>query len=268
VTSLHYDLLASSKPGAATIVLSAGLGGASSFWRPQIAALRQYFQVLLYDHRGTGANKGELPDPYYIRMMADDVLEILDQAGLRKCHFMGHALGGLVGLDLALRTPSPLSSLILVNAWAKVDSHTKRCFSARMALLSHVGPEAYVRAQPIFLYPATWLSQNHDVVAREEAHGIAHFQGTPILAKRLSALLAFDVSDRLGDVKVPTLVAASRDDILVPYIASEELASAIPGAKLWLTQEGGHACTVTDSASFNQAAIDYLQMVERGRKVA
>jgi aminoacrylate hydrolase len=258
VNSLQYEILGSSKQGAATIVLSAGLGGAGAFWQPQIAALREHVQVLLYDHRGTGSNRCELQEPYSIRMMADDVLEILDKAGLHQCHFMGHALGGLVGLDLALRTPSPLSSLILVNAWAKVDNHTKRCFTARTALLSHVGPEAYVRAQPIFLYPASWLSQHEDAIVREEAHGIAHFQGAHNLMTRLAALLAFDVSYRLGDIPVPTLVAASRDDILVPYTASEALAAAIPGAKLWLTAEGGHACTVTDPAPFNQAAIDFL----------
>jgi aminoacrylate hydrolase len=256
---LHYEILGKSEAEKPTIVLSAGLGGAGAFWKPQIAALSENFQVLLYDHRGTGANTCTLPSPYSISAMADDVLEILDKAGLSKCHFMGHALGGLVGLDLALRAPERLASLILVNAWGKVDSHTKRCFAARTALLNHIGAEAYVRAQPIFLYPAAWLSQNEAAIAQEEAHGIAHFQGQDTLMKRLGALLAFDVSERLADIHVPTLVAAARDDVLVPYLASEKLAAGIPGAQLWITAEGGHACSVTDPTPFNEAVLNFLQ---------
>ena len=253
---MRYTL--SGRPDGATVVLSAGLGGSAGFWQPQMAALEARFRVLAYDHRGTGANAGPLPDGYTIGHMAGDVLEILDEAGIARAHLLGHALGGLVGLDLALRRPERLASLVLVNAWAKTDSHTRRCFAARLALLQHAGPEAYVRAQPIFLYPAAWMSRNEERLARDDAHGIAHFQGTDTLLKRIGALEAFDVAGRLAEVAVPTLVAASRDDILVPYTCSETLAAGIPGAKLFMVAEGGHGFSVTDPAPFNAALLDFL----------
>jgi aminoacrylate hydrolase len=176
---------------------------------------------------------------------------------------MGHALGGLIGMELALRAPSRVSSLILVNAWQTASSHTRRCFAARLALLERSGLEAYVQAQPIFLYPAAWLMRHEDRVAREVAHGIAHFQGVENLMRRIGALLAFDVSARLGEIGVPTLVAGTRDDVLVPYLCSEALASGIPGATLWLAAEGGHASTVTDPDGFNLALLRFLdEMVD------
>ena len=190
--------------------------------------------------------------------MAEDVVEVLDSAGIASCHFAGHALGGLVGLELARRAPSRLNSLVLVNAWAHVDSHTRRCFDARLALLKHVGVEAYVRAQPIFLYPAAWLSEHEDVVAREEAAGIAHFQGKDNLLKRLSALLAFDATPDLAAIQTPAFIAASRDDVLVPFTRSQQLADRLPNATLWLTAEGGHGFTVTDPAPFNAAMLTFL----------
>jgi aminoacrylate hydrolase len=252
---VKYESFGRARGEAPTIVLSAGLGGLGAFWQPQFAMLSERFHVIAYDQRGTGANKGALPDGYSIAAMADDVLGILDLAGVEQCYFMGHALGGLIGLELALRAPSRLSGLILVNAWQAVSSHTRRCFAARLTLLERSGPEAYVEAQPIFLYPAAWLMRHEDHVAREVAHGLAHFQGADTLLKRIGALLAFDVSARLGEISVPTFVAGTRDDVLVPYLCSEALASGIPGAKLWLAAEGGHASTVTDPDSFNAALL-------------
>ena len=213
-------------------MLSAGLGGLGHFWRPQIEALTARHRVIVYDQRGTGANAGELPDDYSIAHMADDVVAVLDDAGVPSCHFVGHALGGLVGLELARRNPSRLASLVLVNAWVRVDSHKRRCFDARTALLKHVGVEAYV---PIFLYPAPWLSEHEDAIRKEEAMGIAHFQGADNLLKRLSALLAFDIRSDLDGIFIPAFIAASHDDILVPFTRSQQLADGLPNGTLWLT---------------------------------
>jgi aminoacrylate hydrolase len=139
---VHYEAVGRDKTEAPTIILSAGLGGLGAYWRPQIAALADRFHVILYDQRGTGANAGPLPTPYSISAMADDVFAVADDAGAERLHFMGHALGGLIGIEAALSKPNRLASLILVNAWDKLSSHTRRCFDARLGLLDHVGPEA------------------------------------------------------------------------------------------------------------------------------
>lgn len=261
---MHYVIYGRTKETAPTILLSAGLGGLGAYWKPQLAALGEQYRVIVYDHRGTGANWEELPTQYAIANMTDDVLEILDLAGVRRCHFVGHALGGLVGIDLALRTPGRLSSLVLVNAWAKVDTHTQRCFDIRTALLEHGGAKAYLRAQPIFLYPAPWLSRHAERVTQEEAEGARHFQGIHNLHARLGALLAFDAEMRLSEIQVPTMVAAARDDVLVPYTRSEDLAGAIPASRLALSTEGGHAHSVTDPERFNADLIGFLEMAAHG----
>lgn len=262
---MHYVIHGRCEETAPTILMSAGLGGLGSYWKPQIDALGAQYRVVVYDHRGTGKNWEELSAEYTIADMADDVLDVLDRAGVRRCHFVGHALGGLVGIDLALRAAGRLSSLVLVNAWAKVDAHTRRCFDARTALLKHGGPEAYLRAQPIFLYPAPWLSQHPERVAREQAEGVRHFQGSHNLHARLGALLAFDAEARLGEIQVPTLVAASRDDVLVPYTRSEDLARAIPASRLALAAEGGHAHSATGPDRFNADLTDFLRKVIHAR---
>ena len=246
------------RPGAAAVVLSAGLGGAAAFWAPQRAALERHFRVVAFDQRGTGRNAEELPDGYTIGHMADDVAAVLDEAGIDRAHLLGHALGGLVGLELARRHPSRLDRLVLVNAWARVEPHSERCFDIRLGILASQGPAAYVAAQPLFLHTAPYMAANFARIDAEIAHGTAHFQGEGNLRRRIAALRAFDARADLARIAAPSLVAASRDDLLVPWTASEALAAGLPDATLWIAETGGHAFTVERPEPFNRAVIDFL----------
>lgn len=256
---MTFDVHESARPGAETVLLSAGLGGAAGYWVPQLAALRARYRVVAYDQAGTGRKRStELPVGYSIASMADEVLEVLDATDTASCHFVGHALGGLVGMDLASRALGRLRSLTVVNGWAKADAHTRRCFEVRLALLKHVGPEAYVRAQPIFLYPAGWLAEHAARMEQEDVHALAGFQGANNLMRRVEALLRFDATPHLGALRLPVLLAAARDDILVPFTQSEHLAAAIAGAALQVAPSGGHGMNVTEPETFNATLLDFL----------
>lgn len=245
--------------GREAVVLSAGLGGAAAFWAPQRAALEKHFRVVAFDQRGTGRNTEVLPDGYSIGHMADDVVAVLDAAGIESAHLLGHALGGLVGLEIARRHPARLGRLVAVNAWARVDRHSERCFDIRLGILHAQGPAAYVAAQPLFLHTAPYMSAHHERILAEVAHGTAHFQGAGNLLKRIGALRAFDVRGDLSRITAPVLVAASRDDLLVPWTASQALADGLPDAVFWLTPEGGHAFTVERPEVFNPVLLDFLR---------
>lgn len=252
---MNYEVTGS---GAEAVLLSAGLGGAAAFWTPQRAALEEKYRVVGFDQRGTGRNPGPLPEGYTIGHMADDVVEVLDAAGIERAHFLGHAVGGLVGLDLARRYPDRLGRLVLVNSWARVDRHTERCFDIRIGILHAQGVGAYVAAQPLFLHTAPYLSAHHEKILAEIAHGTAHFQGAENLLKRIGAGRGFDARADLARIMAPTLVAASRDDLLVPWTASEALGQGLPHAELWVTPEGGHAFSVEQPAAFNAKLMDFL----------
>lgn len=258
MTSLHHEVHGPSD-AAATVLLSSGLGGSAGFWQPQLGALiAAGHRVIAYDQRGTGRSPGALPDAYAIADMANDVREILDATNTAQCHFAGHALGGLVGLQLALDTPSRIASLVLVNAWSKPNPHSARCFDARLALLGACGARAYVEAQPIFLYPAAWCAAHAKRVADEVDHAFAHFPGEHTMRTRIAALRAFDIDARLADITAPTLVAAAKDDVLVPWTCSLRLADGLPNATLNLMAHGGHAHSVTEADAFNSTLLAFL----------
>jgi aminoacrylate hydrolase len=249
-----------SGPGAPTVLLSSGLGGTAGYWAPQLAALKARYRVVTYDQAGTGRNKRDLPGDHSIAAMADEILAVLDATKTDKVHVVGHALGGLAALDLAVRHPGRVRSLTVVNGWARVHAHTKRCFELRLMLLKHEGPAAYVKAQPIFLYPADWLAKNAERAAQEEAHGLAGFQGADTLRRRIAALLAFDATPHLATLRTPTLISAARDDVLVPCSMSEQLAAAIPGATLDMAPWGAHAINVTEPDAFNAMLLGFLDL--------
>src|ERR1700712_5385721 len=88
---------------APVLLLSAGLGGLASYWTPQLQAYAAGHRVILLDHRGTGRNRDTLRDGLTIADMAKDALGVLDQLGVTRCRFVGHAIGGRSGLPWQLR---------------------------------------------------------------------------------------------------------------------------------------------------------------------
>jgi aminoacrylate hydrolase len=241
------------------VILSAGLGGSGAYWRPNLAALARDHRVILYDHRGTGRSDRTLPAAHMVEDMAEDVIVLMNGLGLPSAHLIGHAAGGLIGLMLALRAPERLSSLVVVNGWTRLDPHFARCFEARLALLRDTGPRAYLRAQPIFIYPATWSSEHRNELDAELDDQLAHFQGSENLEKRVAALQAFYLDDRLGEIGTPLLALAAKDDMLVPWTCTPAYADRIPTASTRLMDWGGHACNVTDPDGFNRLVLEFLR---------
>jgi len=70
---------------------------------------------------------------------------------------------------------------------------------------------------------------------------------------------SFDALDRIGAVKVPTLVLVGDQDILTPPWFARELAAAIPGAKLQILEGGGHGFFWEIPEKVNEAVITFLK---------
>ncbi len=234
------------------LILSPGLGGAGSYWAPNLAALSSRHRVLVYDHRGTGRSGSLADGPASIAAMAADLVALMDELKIQGPAFVGHAIGGLIGLELG----RVLAKRVIVNGWPRLDPHTERCFDVRLDLLRSSGPEAYVRSQPIFLYPAGWSSMNSGMLDIEAEHQLERLPPVETLEKRIAAARAFEL--RPGPA-CPTLLVAATDDMLVPAHCSELLAGELANAAVERLSWGGHACNVTDPDAFNALVLEFLR---------
>ncbi|OYY90188.1 MAG: pyrimidine utilization protein D [Sphingomonas sp. 28-66-16] len=253
---LYYE--AHGPDDAPPLILSSGLGGSASYWRPNIPALAKRYRIIAYDHRGTGRSDRALPETTSVEAMSADVLALMDALGIDQADFIGHALGGMIGIETTIRT-TRIRKLVVVNGWRQLSAHTRRCFDVRLALLRHSGPEAYLRAQPLFLFPPDWIAAHDSELDAEASHQLASFPGAETVEKRIAAVRAYapDLIDHSATAF--WLVIAARDDMLVPVQSALDVAAPIGWARTATFDWGGHACNVTDPDRFNAVIVDFLR---------
>ncbi|WP_404336369.1 pyrimidine utilization protein D [Sphingomonas sp. MMS12-HWE2-04] len=242
---------------APPLILSSGLGGSAGYWAPNLAALADHFHVIAYDHRGTGRSDRALPETLSVEEMAGDVARLMDALAIERAHFVGHALGGAIGIETAART-GRIDRLVVINGWRALSPHTRRCFAARLALLHGAGARAYLEAQPLFLYPPDWIASHDGALSAELDPHLAAFPGVATTAQRIAAVQSYSPGPAALAAAEKMLVIATRDDFLVPYAAAVDLAEAAH-AEVATFGWGGHACNVTDPEHFHRIVLEFLR---------
>jgi aminoacrylate hydrolase len=253
---LYYEV--HGEAGAPPLIVSSGLGGSAAYWAPNIPALAKRFRVIAYDHRGTGRSDRALPETVTLADLGADILALMDTLGIARAALMGHAIGGMAALEAARAAPRRIARVVVVNGWAKLDPQTARCFATRLTLLRTGGPRAYLEAQPLFLFPPTWLSENDGRLFAETEHHIAQWPGDAALEKRVGAARTFNCTGWAGEIACPVLLLSAADDLLVPWTNSAALAELIAGAVHVNLPWGAHACNVTAPDEFNRIVLDFL----------
>lgn len=252
------------------VVLSSGLGGHASFWKPQIEFLSQYFHVFSYDQEGCHADSSLLADHYSFKDLGQQIFEIIRRENIERFHFIGHAIGSFIGAELAVlcqneykaaTTSNKMLSLTCINAWDQLDPHTAKCFDTRIHLLKYVGVEAYVRAQALFLYPSAWISAHHQKIKQAENMQLQDFPPKQNVLARIQAAQQFKVDEqhRQALENVSLHFIANTDDFLVPVQKSKDLMQSLQHGTLNIIHSGAHASTLTETDSVNTVLLDFYQ---------
>lgn len=239
------------------LLLVSGLGGVASYWKPNLPAFAAKYRVILHDHRGTGASSPSRIK-YSVDQMTDDLVRLMDHLKIERAHFVGQSTGGAIGQTLAVTRPERVGKLVLSATWPKADAYFLRLFESRRALLMNSGIAAYVRAMPVFMYPARWMSQNVKLIEEREKAAIPASPPAEVIASRIDAICAFDRLDDIRRIQAKTLVICAKDDIITPLYFSEALADRIPGATLKILERGGHCASEAAREEFERAVLAFL----------
>jgi aminoacrylate hydrolase len=240
------------------LMLVSGLGGTAAYWKANLPALSSQYRVIVHDHRGAGSSTHS-KIKYTVDQMTDDTVKLMDHLKIDSAHVVGHSTGGAIGQTLAIKHPPRLKRLVLFATWTKADFFFRQLFSVRRDVLTKIGPEAYVKAGTLFLFPPWWIRQNENMLRERESLAVKHFPPVEVVASRIDGILAFDRCAELGNIKNPTLVLCAKDDAITPAYFSEELAKKIPGAKLQILPDGGHCASEAVPDAFNQAVLDFVK---------
>ena len=241
-----------------TIVLINGLADDLQSWGFQIPALVDAgFRVLRFDNRGIG--KSDRPaGPYTSKQMAADAKALVDTLGLKNFHLMGVSMGGMISEEYALAYPGDLKSLTLACTYGKADAFCQTMFAMWADLARQISVPFVMRDVALWAFTGPFFEDRPGDAAEFAAAMAALDQDVPTYLAQLSTIQTHDATDRLEQIKVPTLVLAGEEDILIPVRLSKKLHHAIPGSK-WKTVPGGHACLWESPDPFNAAFIDFVR---------
>ena len=236
------------------VVLVMGLGGDSTAWPFQLAALAPRHRVLVFDNRGAGqsdAPDARVHDPRHGRGSPRAPRRARRRArpSARAVARRRDRPGGRPGRARALREPPAPRD---VGGTAPLLP-ARSSDAVRMARLQ-LGREGFYRALSVWLFtPECFASQPElvEMVVQRATHH-PHPMALHAYLRQTEAVLGHDARDRLHLIRCPTLVAVGSQDLITPPLLAEELASRIPGARYRVLPDVGHGAIWEAPAAFNR----------------
>jgi 3-oxoadipate enol-lactonase len=206
-------------------------------WQKQVEAFKSSNRVISKDLRGLGESEvragTNTMDQY-----AGDVHALLEQLKTGPIVLVGHSMGGYVALAFARRYPSMLKGLVLVGT--KAGSDSAEVAAGRRSTADKVkaeGSKVVVDA----MAPRMLSAKNSDAGAAAQVRSfMAGSQPDGVVGALLGMAERPDSTELLASIKVPTLIIAGADDVVIPPVESEKMATAVKGATYKIIPDAGH----------------------------
>lgn len=254
--------------GDRPFVLVHGFTGSRDDWADVLPALAELGPTITLDQRGHGGSTNPgTPGAYSLEHLVRDLARFFDAVGIERCDLLGHSMGGMVCLRLALAHPARVASLVLMDtAPGPIAAQPRRIFEIGGKIAREQGMAALFAA----MRAQTLSDPNRPLAARraEEAMGPARYWERvrakieamdPEAFATLGPLLTDHegVEDRLGEIRCPTTVVVGAEDaaFLAP---SRALEAGIAGARLVEIPGAAHSPQTENAGPWLVAIRDHL----------
>ncbi len=243
--------------GPETIVFVNGLADDLQTWSYQVPAfLNAGYRVVRFDNRGVGESS-KPAGPYTTKLFAADTKALVDHLVLEQFHLLGISMGGMIVQEYALAYPDDLRSVTMACTYAAPGPFCSKMYTLWADQAPVLGVPAIMRDVALWAFTLEFFEDRAGELAEFES--AMQFMNQPVSAylAQLESIRTHDATDRLSNLKVPTLVLAGSDDILIPVELSRRLHALIPGST-WATSKGGHACIWEFPDAFNSTVLNFL----------
>ncbi len=263
------------------VCLHGGPGGTHDYLEPLEALAETGRRAVFYDQLGCG--KSDLPGDeslYTVELFVDEIGAVREALGLDRIHVFGNSWGGMLAMEYALTQPAGLASLILASSPASIPQWVHETGRLRAQLPAEVqetlsrhedagttdDPEYEQACMAFYVRHVCRVVPWPDCVNRSfeflASHGLVYqTMNGPSEFHVTGTLREWSVVDRLGEIRVPTLVVTGEHDEATPAI-NRTVSEGIPGARSVVYPNASHMAHVEDPAGYIRLLDEFLGAVE------
>jgi 3-oxoadipate enol-lactonase len=238
--------------GGEPVVLIHGLGCSWQVWRRQTGWLAHTRRVVAPDVRGSGQSSSRTSG-WTTADMAADIHELVVALGLDRPAVVGISMGGTIALQYAADYPDDISRLVVMDTFAGLPDEAAAIRDDQLHFiethtLREIAEERMARAFTENADPRlkAWMI---DLIASGDIDGYR---------SQARATLQFSITDRLGEITVPTTVLHGGEDRTAPSVLGELLAQGIASSEFRVMDGQGHFPNLEAPAVLNPLLADAL----------
>lgn len=235
-------------PEQPTVVFLHGAGASSLSWIYQLRALRRALNCVALDLPGHGKSDDD-PALDTVERLAEATLDTLQALVPGPLALVGHAMGGAIALECAVRSPERVAALALIATGA-VMPVSPLIFEALRG-----SGEVYLRFLEDLAFSPTTPKR---FVEKSSASGLP--APREVVARDFRAAAAWQRHGRLADLGLPpTLLVVGRDDAMTPVPLVEALAAELtPPPRLEIVEDAGHMVMIEQHKHLNELLVGFL----------
>lgn len=170
-------------------------------------------------------------------------------------------MGGMIGQTLALARPQLLASLLLCDTSSRIPPEAQPLWQERIRIVASEGMEPLVEPTIARWFTPPFRASRPDVV--ERVRGM--IRGTPPLGYSACchAIAALNLTARLHDIKVPTLILVGEEDQGAPVAMSRTIHEQIVGSQLAILPSASHLSNMEQPDAFNRSVTSFLSRISQ-----
>ncbi len=254
---LYYQVIGEGE----AITFAHGAGGNAASWYQQVPFFCEKYKTIVFDHRAFARSTCAEED-YHSTKFADDLVAILDDAGVEKTALVCQSLGGWTGISFALKYPERVSCLVMSHTTGGI---TNDKISAAMQEIANTRQPA---KEPFGSWAIAADLPDKDPVKANLYNQLGHFNVTINLEKILAGIggkRSITTEEDLKDFSVPTLFITGSMDVLMPPDAILAASELIKGSRLETFQGIGHSSYFECPDAFNELVEAFIGTYSAGR---